>query len=377
MKYLDYGYYIYDSKLYLNKIEAMNEALARKDYTPNIKFLFNDDVYAKIDCTVEPELSLSDYYWKRAQQLRKQYDYLILMYSGGSDSYQILMTFLKNGIFLDEIRTLYPISILKKIQATPDPQHPFGLLFEYEFAALPGLQLAKQLSPKTKINIIDTVSVYQKSYNENWLPYIYQDFRTSGGLYHTIRRTDESIQLQKEVENWKKSVGVIYGADKPYMRIDSNNYLYFYFSDFSRCGAQHIYLFGNDLAFRPEMFFWARNSPMITLKQAHVIKRAIDQDRILYDEVIKSGQVTPQMSINLLYPDWDHKYQKRLKHNDECITSFLLGDRVPSLTQLKNDHLNTQYSKLDIVNPLSINHSDRWFTISESTRHYLGEIHWR
>jgi len=47
--------------------------------------------------------SLDFLYALRARQLREKYDYLVLYFSGGADSTNILKTFIDNNIFLDEI----------------------------------------------------------------------------------------------------------------------------------------------------------------------------------------------------------------------------------------------------------------------------------
>jgi len=52
---------------------------------------------------VEPELPLKFMYYLRAAQLRKQYDYIVLYFSGGSDSITAINAFVKNNIHIDEI----------------------------------------------------------------------------------------------------------------------------------------------------------------------------------------------------------------------------------------------------------------------------------
>jgi hypothetical protein len=58
-----------------------------------------------IDWTVEPLETFKDLCKEYAQYIRDNYDYVILYYSGGSDSTTILNTFLDNNIKIDEIVT--------------------------------------------------------------------------------------------------------------------------------------------------------------------------------------------------------------------------------------------------------------------------------
>jgi diphthamide synthase (EF-2-diphthine--ammonia ligase) len=92
----------------------------------------------------------------RARQLREKYDYLILSYSGGADSHNVLMSFIKQGIHLDEIvvNTMEKgnkksTSINNKnVQAT-------NAAAEHELQTVPRLKEAAALIPRTKITICD------------------------------------------------------------------------------------------------------------------------------------------------------------------------------------------------------------------------------
>lgn len=110
MENLATGYYKFGNKIYLSRQDMLDDAmlLLSKNYSlPLMQFIFNEEVFDKIDWTIEPSFSLKELYTQRAQQLRDDYDYLILSYSGGSDSHEILGTFLENNIFIDEIQVMH------------------------------------------------------------------------------------------------------------------------------------------------------------------------------------------------------------------------------------------------------------------------------
>ena len=71
------------------------------------KWIYNDDFFSQYDWTQEPKESLDELYKKRAKELREQYDYIVLYYSGGFDSSNMLYAFLDNGIYPDEICVFY------------------------------------------------------------------------------------------------------------------------------------------------------------------------------------------------------------------------------------------------------------------------------
>ena len=83
-----------------NKLQALE--LAQKT-GGNIRWNFNDSAYGQINWQQEPAVNIDILYLMRARQLRDQYDHLVLNFSGGSDSTNILYAFLKNNIHIDEI----------------------------------------------------------------------------------------------------------------------------------------------------------------------------------------------------------------------------------------------------------------------------------
>ena len=94
------GYYLVGQKKFPNKTHALLES---KKSGLDISWIFNDSVYGNIDWSVPVNVPLMELYKARALQLRQQYDYLTLYYSGGADSTTVLHAFIDNNIFIDEI----------------------------------------------------------------------------------------------------------------------------------------------------------------------------------------------------------------------------------------------------------------------------------
>ena len=94
------GHWIVGEQKFINKYEALLFA-TRKNLPVHYKF-FNE-VWEKFDRSQLGKFSLQEVYKQRAQQLRDQYDYLILYFSGGADSYNVLRSFIDNNIKLDEV----------------------------------------------------------------------------------------------------------------------------------------------------------------------------------------------------------------------------------------------------------------------------------
>ena len=71
---------------------------------------FNDAVFSSYNWTKEPTESILELYRQRAQQLRDQYDYIVLCYSGGADSDNVLRSFVDNDIRIDEVVSMINVN---------------------------------------------------------------------------------------------------------------------------------------------------------------------------------------------------------------------------------------------------------------------------
>ena len=128
-------------KIY-NKTEALSFA---SKFNCDVKWMFNHSVYGNIDWTVPIETPLKELYRIRAQQIRDKYDHIILHYSGGQDSNNMLHSFIDNNIRLDKIVIQVP---------EPERRHSNNTDFssnnywgEFDYQTLPYL---KKLGNKLK-----------------------------------------------------------------------------------------------------------------------------------------------------------------------------------------------------------------------------------
>ena len=150
-----YNYYVVNSMQYATKLFA--KMAAGQEHGVSWELPCFDAALSKVNLLEEPVQSLDYFYIKRAEQLRNSYDYLILHYSGGHDSHQILETFMLNGIFIDEILILDQFDRSFK-ESLEDKNFEFLHQNAYE-AELTAIPLAKHFietySPKTKLTIVD------------------------------------------------------------------------------------------------------------------------------------------------------------------------------------------------------------------------------
>jgi len=284
--HLHCGYYVYNNKMYIDREDLLDDMLISEDDN-RVYFYFNEDVFNYIDWTIEPDISLKELYRLRAQQLRDTYDYLILSYSGGSDSHEILMTFLENDIFIDEIQTVHHYSLIEKVdRAFLKGNSNLATLLEFEMAVLPVLQKVVEKSPKTKLKLIDASDyTVQNAVKEKKFSFMGIDGKKINTTFITQTTPFVRTFYQHHYNNTRTDlptkVGFIRGTDKPNLKMNKNR-LKFAFTDVTMHGAKLINKKQIGDVYTIENFYWNPEIPLIPIKQSHVIKKALENDANFY-----------------------------------------------------------------------------------------------
>jgi hypothetical protein len=133
---------------------------------------YYDDLFSKVDWSVEPLENLHDLYKVRAQEIRDSYDYVILCYSGGHDSTNVLETFYYNNIHIDEIVLVGAFS--KDSYAGSDENHNAEIHLNC-FPTLKNMNL-----PHTKITVADYAKFFDnpsnfsliRNYGSDWVRHV-------------------------------------------------------------------------------------------------------------------------------------------------------------------------------------------------------------
>ena len=270
----DYGYYTVNSSIYFNKIEAI---LAAEAIGTSPKFIFNDTSYDKLNWLVEPSETLEQLYAKRAWEIRNKYDYLILHYSGGWDSNNILETFVKNKSPLEEVYLRGPLTTANNDITDTRASNMFA---EVYFNAYPIAQHVKETYyPDLVINVKDvTTGVLGYFSTENNANTFCSPSRRGANFSPSslITRADSDIldPRHKQLVESGKRVGHILGVDKPMMFVENGEFKLRFLDKFlgmffpGRASAV-------DLPVYQEPFYWAASTGPMIAKQAHAIKNYI------------------------------------------------------------------------------------------------------
>ena len=94
--------YLFD-KTFNQKFRSYDDIVFAPDIDLDNHVAVLDPQWYQTDWLIEPPESIEELRKQRAQQLRDKYDYLVLYYSGGSDSQTVMNSFVNNNIDLDQI----------------------------------------------------------------------------------------------------------------------------------------------------------------------------------------------------------------------------------------------------------------------------------
>lgn len=252
------GYYRVGEKLYFKKFNALTESLKTNK---EISWDFHRNAFQIAIDNNNINLNLLEHYKNRAQQLRDSYDYLILAYTGGSDSHNILKTFLNNNITLDEVWGDFPKSLLEKGGYNLcDSTESTNMAVEWYTIVTPELKNLSQLYPKIKIHLSDCWENRGLEDNEDTT-----SLMNIPGNYLLIQRfryIQKYAALMKEKTG--KKVGIIVGIDKPIPYIKEDSYGMVFADKATFFKSDYV----NGIYVPIEYFYWSSAYPELPVAQA-------------------------------------------------------------------------------------------------------------
>ena len=352
------GYYIVGNKQFEKKIEALLYAtkvyyLLGKTHEPKslVRWYFNDDIFSQYAWELEPEQSLKTLYHKRAKQLRDLYDYIIISYSGGADSHNIVMSFLDQGLHIDELYVvMMPAGKDKWNSVNKDNTTSIlSYVSDNYFQTTPRLKEITTRSPTTKIrylNMIELVPKVFKNYKDaSWVLNMREELNPADVTRYAYSFFPE---FKKSLDKYQK-VGILVGIDKPKLHINSfTKQVYVRFTDRLTNAVpigEYIKEYTNTTT---EFFYWSPDACDLICKQAHVVKKWIEtntgmqnfymdnpalslrsQDISLGNAVDINRVFTERMIIPILYDNWNPSWFQATKNSRdwflECDNWFIKG----------------------------------------------------
>lgn len=266
-------FYSVDGIQFESKIQA---ALFSAKVNKPITWNFHREFFNTYDWSKEPEKTLDQLYDDRARRLREQYDYLILSYSGGADSHNILMSFVRQGLHIDELIINHMSDAWGKFIVLDHKQTAsWNTGAEHDLHTIPILKQVQPLIPRTKITVLDlTDNLFDTFLDAGDASWVLE--RTEGLNPLNVTRFNYSYfdEVRKRFDKDHK-IAMIVGVDKPRILVKNDN-VYIMFNDRVVNIVPVNNHFNEYTNSTLEFFYWSTDAVDMLCKQAHVIKRFIE-----------------------------------------------------------------------------------------------------
>jgi hypothetical protein len=321
------GYYTVDNLQFDSKIQA---CLFANKFNKEITWHFNQEVFSKFPWHIEPTETLDELYDERSRNLREKYDYVMISYSGGADSHNIVESFIRQGLHIDEIVVNTMTQANKKFtDLNPTNVKASNAAAEHVLQTIPRLKEIQNKIPKTKITVLD-LSDYLLNY---WLEvgdarWVLDKREGLNPLNVTRFNYIHFSEVRKNFDRNKK-IALILGVEKPRTLINQDNDLYISFTDRATnivTVAEHIKEYSNSTV---EFFYWSPDSVRMICKQAHVIKRWLELDvrrrklwHIDYFTNIIYRTVHERVLRTILYTTWNDNWYQADKATKDWYSEF-------------------------------------------------------
>lgn len=318
------GIYSCDGKKFHSKITAcLHSELTGQP----VQWWFHNETYDNFPWHLEPPETLDQLYDFRARELREQYDYLMLSYSGGSDSHNMVQSFVRQGLHIDEILTNHMTKatenfIVKDRSVTKN----WNFNAEHELNAIPRLNELRQQLPNTKFTIVDVSDMVLNS------------LQTFDDVHWVLSRTEQLsvgqafrynfyhfADVKKQFDKGKK-VAIVVGVDKPKSLIDENGWYKIFFSDVF-VNISSVNEFNADYPnVRTELFYWSNSTAGLIAKQAHTIYRWLRQNprraAVWRSNTFNLRNLQEPTLRQLLYNNWHSNWFQTQKSTNALYTEY-------------------------------------------------------
>lgn len=323
------GYYSVGNTNFESKIQA---CIFANDKTDPVVWHFNEDVFSNYPWHIEPTETLDELYDLRARQLREQYDYLIVSYSGGADSHNLVESFIRQNLFIDEllINTMsegnskfLPISYENKTSHN-------AAASEHVLQTIPRLKEIHSRSPKTKITEVDLThflfDFFKGHGDASWIETKREGLNPLNATrYNYLYFTEVRKKFDKD-----KKIALVLGVEKPRSFIHRNKRdFYVRFVDRAANVASvndWIKEYPNSTV---EYFYWAPEAARIVCKQAHVIKKWLEinhQYLPLWDANAVTKEVVrlvhERVLRTVIYSTWNNDWYQADKSTRDWYSEF-------------------------------------------------------
>ena len=299
------GFYVVNGVRYSNKIQAILEA---QKTLADISWEFYNDEFNKINWQEEPTASLEELYKIRCQQIRNEYDYIVVMCSGGADSTNVIRSFLNNNIHVDEVVGACPMSGLNNWDWDATNKSVSNTITETKYALLPLMNEIATKYPETRVTQLDYFEYMTEYKTDEWL-YECQDWVNP--VINAKGKLDKLKHLVALADQGKR-IGIVWGIDKPILRYQADGSMFTMITDIGVNNA--VQPFKTDYPNVDRiLFYWGPELPSMLVKQSHVLARYIyEKENRWLAKIIRDLSTTKFWTeyTNNLHNDFDWDYTR-------------------------------------------------------------------
>lgn len=325
-----HGYFSVGNQNLYSKLDAIKLSMTTGQ---EVKWHFNDEVFGKQDWTTEPEKDIRTMYRERAQAIRDRFDYVVVMFSGGSDSTTVLDSFIDNNIPVDEI------FMHQWIKYQPEKENTY-MNAEIEYAALPYLKSKLPTTWNTTIRLHDPSDhILACLRDPDFRERSYREVNNVHNLstiswHHELQnRFPEYVKLREQ----GKTIVFVWGEAKPVIKYDlETNKHYNVMLDHYAHSPQPRDQELNDPFCQHEQFYNDPLHPEIKIKQCHLLLKVLKHIAHRTDifcahscpinacpaETYHNGQMYSlhRNAFNCaIYPDWNFLTYHQDKRNGRVV----------------------------------------------------------
>lgn len=248
-----FGYYVAHCGIHqfrtCSKLEALQVAQRNNGW---VTWHYNDAAYGSYDWSSPVQQDIVDLYRQRAEQLRNKFDHVVLMYSGGYDSHNMLESFLKNNIKVDAIVSFYN---------SMDNNLDSDIVVEWQLQTWPRLKPILEAHPEIEFirmdmaqNSLSMLDIHRDDYY----------YIADGSLAPNFVGISYLHQLLPPKFR-TGSLAMVYGVDKPRVRYKNNQFIFNFYDQGFRVKPVTA---GSGI----EYFYWSADLPALAVKQAQIAK---------------------------------------------------------------------------------------------------------
>jgi hypothetical protein len=302
-------YWLYKNKKYESKAKALADA---KGDNSAISYYFMDDVLDSCNFQIEPSDSWRALCRKRAKQIRENYDYVCLWFSGGWDSTEMLWSFVESGCKVDEI-------IIFDRTYMIDTEIPPAINF--------AKKIIKDHFQQCVLNVINIDhnwnGSFYEAFNDDWL----FESGATGRFSKNSRKflTERHPEILKNRKQLKGKIVDVQATDKPKLHIYENNWYAF------QLDVVCSLLIGSKF----ELFYFSSDAPELYIKSCHMAKTYFESNDVVDNDTVHKIQGSSSGSQK--YADWNMAIGRR----GACGSDAYLGNQK-FITLEKGNNLETE-----------------------------------